>query len=144
MEPVRIGIKRVRPGRVREVGGIDGRDNNIGRPIVADAVFENFNIVMAGHDNARACRNARHGRAGMAEIAPIIFVNIIVEHANARAWLRQAGHVEDKDAARIVGRDIAINIRVLRIFNLDARHIALGPAVADDDALALTDIDARV
>jgi len=60
------------------------------------------------------------------------------------AHLRQVRQIEDEDAARVVVREIAVDVGVLRVFNLDARDVEADAVVADDDVFGLADIDAGV
>ena len=60
------------------------------------------------------------------------------------ALLRQAGQIEDQDAAGVAGCLIAIDIGAVGILDLNAGDIESGARIADDDVLRLADIDAGV
>ena len=113
--------------------------------IARDGVVKNVNIAI-GHDHdAGAGWHGCNNIALWREVGSVIIDGLIAEEARGvSAHLRQVWQVENKDAARIMGRDIVEHIRIDRVLDLDPGDIEFRAAVLDDDVLGLTDIDARV
>ncbi len=102
--------------------------------------------VTVGHDDdARSGWYARHDIAGRGEIAGVVVDDLIVEDSRrVSARLRQIRQIENKNAASIVLGNVSVNVRIHRIFYLDAGNIVLGDRIANDDVFGLADIDTRI
>ena len=102
--------------------------------------------IAIGHDHdAGAGWHGCNNIALWREVGSVIIDGLIAEEARGvSAHLRQVWQVENKDAARIMGRDIVEHIRIDRVLDLDPGDIEFRAAVLDDDIFGLTDIDARV
>ena len=70
--------------------------------------------------------------------------DLVVVDARARAVDRQAGQVEDQDAAGVHRRGVAVDVGAGRVLDLDAGDVELDGVVADDDVARLADVDAGV
>ena len=120
-------------------------DQHMRRAVVIKLVVEHVDILIGHHDDPRARRHARHDIAGGRKVARVVAGDFIVEDAGGvTAGYRKIRQIEHQDTAGVVAGDVAIDIGVHRVFDLDAGNIIFDHGVADDDIVRLADIDARI
>ena len=129
------------PGKIStEVTG----DDDVGRVVVADAIVENFDLIVGIDDDSRARRNARYGSTRNCKVRGVVAVNVVVENAGGVAALGNAWHVEHQDAASVVIGDVVIYIGANGVLNFYACDVIFGPIIAHDHLAGLSDVNACV
>ncbi len=100
---------------------------------------------MAHHHHTHAGWHACHDIAFRREIGRVVVDNDIVEHAHvAPALLRDVRQVEHQDAARVVDRQVVIDVCAVAVLDLDPGDIIFGNRIAHDDVARLAHVNPGV
>ena len=97
----------------------DGVTAQLGRDVLDDGaevagagddVVEDLDPVVGIDDYPGAGRNARNCTAGRCEVSRVVACYPIVEYARAVTFLRQVGHIENQNAAGVVGGGVGAGV----------------------------------
>ena len=120
-------------------------EEHVGCLVVVDRVVEHLDVVHRQHHHARPLRHVRHDAPRVGEVAVVVVHDLVVEHADVLSCLDlQAREVEHEHTAGVVGGDVVMDVGVDRVFDFDARHVSLSPALPHHDPPRLPHVDAGV